>query len=151
MQNKMMKLLPRLRRMTPTNELHMPLNILKVSDIYKSNVLSFFNENLSRRSPDIFENYFKWYINWSTGNCYFDALCKELVIGLGDQLFKCQAFKGDITDHCILDFQFIAKFELGFKLSEEILTIGTVLFLFICPIATMFVHIMLIQWHCPEG
>ena len=35
MQNKLMKLLLRLRRMTPTNELHMYLNILKVSDIYK--------------------------------------------------------------------------------------------------------------------
>ena len=35
MQNKLMKLLLRLRRMTPTNELHMHLNILKVSDIYK--------------------------------------------------------------------------------------------------------------------
>ena len=44
--------------MTPTNELHMHLNILKVSDIYKSNVLSFVNEILSGRSPDIFKNYF---------------------------------------------------------------------------------------------
>ena len=35
MQNKLMKLLLKLRRMTPTNELHMYLNILKVSDIYK--------------------------------------------------------------------------------------------------------------------
>ena len=58
MQNKLMKLLLRLRRMTPTNELHMHLNILKVSDIYKSNVLSFVNEILSGRSPDIFKNYF---------------------------------------------------------------------------------------------
>ena len=56
--NKLMKLLLRLRRKTPTNELHMHLNILKVSDIYKSNVLSFVNEILSGRSPDIFKNYF---------------------------------------------------------------------------------------------
>ena len=53
MQNKLMKLLLRLRRMTPTNELHMHLNILKVTGIYKSNVLSFVNEILSGRSPDI--------------------------------------------------------------------------------------------------
>ena len=58
MQNKLMKLLLRLRGMTPTNELHMHLNILKVSDIYKSNVLSFVNEILSGRSPDIFKNCF---------------------------------------------------------------------------------------------
>ena len=47
MQNKLMKLLLRHRRMTPTNELHMHLNILRVSDIYKSNALSFVNEILS--------------------------------------------------------------------------------------------------------
>ena len=52
MQNKLMKLLLRLRRMAPTNELHMHLNILKVS------VLSFVNEILSGRSPDISKNYF---------------------------------------------------------------------------------------------
>ena len=56
--DKLIKLLLRLRRMTPTNELDMHLNILKVSDIYKSNVLSFVNEILSGRSPDIFKNYF---------------------------------------------------------------------------------------------
>ena len=58
MQNKLMKLLLRLRRMTLTNELHMHLNKLKVSDIYKNIVLSFVNEILSGRSPDIFKNYF---------------------------------------------------------------------------------------------
>ena len=58
MQNKLMKLLLRLRRMTPANELHMHLNKLKVSDIYKSNVLSFVNEIVSGRSPDISKNYF---------------------------------------------------------------------------------------------
>ena len=57
MQNKLMKLLLRLRRMTPTKELHMHLTILKVSDIYKSNVLSFFKEILSGRY-DIYKNYF---------------------------------------------------------------------------------------------
>ena len=57
MQNKLMKLLLRLRQMTPTNELHMHLNILKVSDNYKSNILSFVNEILSGRSPDAFMNY----------------------------------------------------------------------------------------------
>ena len=57
-QNKRMKLLLRLCQMTPTNELHMHLNKMKVSDIYKSNVLSFVNEILSGRSPDVFKNYF---------------------------------------------------------------------------------------------
>ena len=57
MQNKLIKLLLRLRRMTPTSQLHMHLNILKVSDIYKSNVLSFVNEILSGSSYN-FKNYF---------------------------------------------------------------------------------------------
>ena len=58
MQNMLMKLLLRLDRMTPTNELHTTLNMLKVSDIHKCNVLGFVNEMLSGRSPDIFKNYF---------------------------------------------------------------------------------------------
>ena len=58
MQNKLMKLLLRLRRTTPTNELYMHLNILKLSDIYKSNVFSFLNTIRSGRCPDIYKNYF---------------------------------------------------------------------------------------------
>ena len=52
-QNKLIKLLLRLRQMTLTNELYINLNILKEFNIYKSNVLGFINEILSGRSPDI--------------------------------------------------------------------------------------------------
>ena len=53
-QNKLMKLLLKLDPKTPTDELHRGMNILKVSDIYKSNVLNFVNEILSGRCPEPF-------------------------------------------------------------------------------------------------
>ena len=36
---------------TPTNELHREMFILKVSDIYKTNILNFVHEILAGRSP----------------------------------------------------------------------------------------------------
>ena len=59
-QNKLMKLLLKLDPRTPTNELHRGMNILKVSDIYKSNVLNFVNEILSGRCPEPFRCYFQY-------------------------------------------------------------------------------------------
>ena len=54
MRNILRKYLLRLRRMTLTNELHMHLNMLKVTVVCKSNVLRFVNEVISGRSPDIY-------------------------------------------------------------------------------------------------
>ena len=44
MQNKLLKLLLQLDRLTLTNVLHKNLNILKISDLYKCSVLSFVND-----------------------------------------------------------------------------------------------------------
>ena len=54
MRNILRKYLLRLRRMTLTNELHMHLNMLKITVVCKSNVLRFVNEVIFERSPDIY-------------------------------------------------------------------------------------------------
>ena len=42
-----------------------------------------------------------------TGAQLTAILSEELVIGLGDQLFKWQALKADRTNHCILDLDLL--------------------------------------------
>ena len=59
-----------------------------------------------------------------TGAPVTATLSEELIIGIGDQLFRWRALKADITDHCILGLDFIAKFQLDIKLSEKTLTVG---------------------------
>ena len=59
MQNKLLKLLLHLDRLTPTNELNKHLNILNISDLYKCSVLSFVNDIQPGICPEIFENYFE--------------------------------------------------------------------------------------------
>ena len=59
MQNKLLKLLLHLDRLTPTNKLHKHLNILKISDLCKCSVLSFVNDTQLGECPEIFENYFE--------------------------------------------------------------------------------------------
>ena len=57
-QNKLLKLLLQRDRLTPTDILHKDLNILKVHDIYKVNILCFVNKCLLGQCPPIFENYY---------------------------------------------------------------------------------------------
>ena len=59
-----------------------------------------------------------------TGAPVTATLSEELIIGIGDQSFRWRAWKADITDHCILGLDFIAKFQLDIKLSENTLTVG---------------------------
>ena len=54
-QNKLMKLLLRLDPKTQTDELHKNMNISKVSDICKSNILYLVYELLTRRCPESFK------------------------------------------------------------------------------------------------
>ena len=58
MQNKLLKLLMRIPFRTPTNILHWNAKILKVKDIYKTNLLSFVNTCLIGDCPDYFKYYF---------------------------------------------------------------------------------------------
>ena len=58
MQNKLLKLLLQLDRLTPTNILHKNLNILKINDLYKCSILSFVNNTQIGKCPRIFEKYF---------------------------------------------------------------------------------------------
>ena len=58
LQNKLMKMLLQLDRLTPTNSLHHNLNILKVQDIFKCNQLNFVNDILLKRCPEVFFEYF---------------------------------------------------------------------------------------------
>ena len=57
-QNRLLKLLLGMDRMTSTNLVHRYLHVLKVKDIYSINILCFTNNCILRRCPAIFENYF---------------------------------------------------------------------------------------------
>ena len=59
MQNKMLKLLLKWDRRTPTDFVHYHLSILKINDMHTAKILSFVNECRSGRVPDIFVNYYK--------------------------------------------------------------------------------------------
>ena len=59
MQNKLFKLLLRKHRMTPTDEIHKNMNLLKVSDIYECNVLTFVNDIMMKRCPNWMQLYSK--------------------------------------------------------------------------------------------
>ena len=59
MQNKLMKLLLNIDRLTPADTLHQTLNILKVSYIYRVNISSFVNDIVSGRCPSVFQEYFE--------------------------------------------------------------------------------------------
>ena len=54
MQNKLLKLLLQLDRLTPTSVLHKNLNILKINDLYKCSVLLFVNDTQIGKCPKIF-------------------------------------------------------------------------------------------------
>ena len=58
MQNKLLKLLLNFDRYTNTIFLHKQLSLLKVEDIYTTNLLSFVNECRARRSAPVFHDYF---------------------------------------------------------------------------------------------
>ena len=59
MQNKLLKLLLKWDRRTPTDLVHYHLSILKINDMHTAKILSFVNECRSGRVPDIFVNYYK--------------------------------------------------------------------------------------------
>ena len=58
LQNKLMKMLLNMDRLTPTNTLHHNLNILKVQDVFNCNLVNFVNDILIKRCPDVFFEYF---------------------------------------------------------------------------------------------
>ena len=60
LQNKLMKMLLQLHYRTPTDDLHAMLNILKVNDMFKTNILSFVNRCLLFDVPPVFYDYFKY-------------------------------------------------------------------------------------------
>ena len=59
MQNKLLKLLLKWDRRTPTDLVHQRLSILKIDDVHIAKVLSFVNECRSCRVPEMFVNYHK--------------------------------------------------------------------------------------------
>ena len=59
MQNKLLKLLLKWDRRTPTDLVHQRLSILKIDDVHIDKVLSFVNKCRSCRVPEMFVNYHK--------------------------------------------------------------------------------------------
>ena len=64
MQNKLLKLLLKWDRRTPTDLVHKELSLLKIDDVHIAKVLFFVNECRSCRVPDMFVNYYEI---WATG------------------------------------------------------------------------------------
>ena len=58
-QNKLLKMVLKLDRLMPTNDLHKNIKILKIVDIHKCNTLGLVKEMVSDRCPAIFRNYFE--------------------------------------------------------------------------------------------
>ena len=58
-QNRLLKLLLKWDRRTPTDLVHQRLSILKIDDVHIAKVLSFVNECRSCRVPEMFVNYYK--------------------------------------------------------------------------------------------
>ena len=63
MKNKLLKLLFNFDRYINTFFLHKELSLLKVEDIYTTNLLSFVNECRARRSAPVFHDHFSVYMN----------------------------------------------------------------------------------------
>ena len=59
LQNKLLKLMLKLNQRTSTNQLHLDLSLLKVSDIHAVSVLCFVNNCRAARCPETFCNYFQ--------------------------------------------------------------------------------------------
>ena len=66
MQNKILNPLLRKHKMTPTDEIHESMNLLKVSDIYECNVLTFVNDTVLKMCPDSTQQYHKKDIMYMT-------------------------------------------------------------------------------------
>ena len=58
LQNRLMKVLLDTNYMFSTNQLHTDLNILKITDIFKQEVLIFVFSQFNKLLPEIFENYY---------------------------------------------------------------------------------------------
>ena len=58
-QNKLLKMVLKLDRLMPTNDLHKNIYILKIDDIHKCNTLGLVHKMVSNRCPAIFRNYFE--------------------------------------------------------------------------------------------
>ena len=58
--NKLLKYLLRLDQRTPTDVLHKDLDILKLDDMIKLEILNFVKKCLFENCPDLFKNYFRY-------------------------------------------------------------------------------------------
>ena len=59
MQNKLLNLLLRKHRMSPTDEINENMDLLKVSDIYECNLLTFVNDIMMKMCPDSMQQYYQ--------------------------------------------------------------------------------------------
>ena len=74
MQNKLLKLILKLDKLTPTNVLHRNMKILKIADVHVCNTLGVVNEMGSNRCPEIFKHYFKIKTN------HYDLITKKQMV-----------------------------------------------------------------------
>ena len=87
-QNKPLKLIPKLDRLTSTNLLHKEINVLKVTHIGESSALGFVNKVVRGHCPEIFHSYFEIKRNaydvWTKGQ----LVTPQTRIQFGDRAVK---------------------------------------------------------------
>ena len=84
----------RKHRMTPTDEIHKNMTLLKVSDIYECTVLTFVNDIMMKRCPNSMQQYYQKRRN------VYDVRVKDQLIVL--RLRRC--LKGRLRKHYIAKY-----------------------------------------------
>ena len=131
-QNKLLKMVLKLDRLMPTNDLHKNIKILKIDDIHTCNTLGLVNEMVGDRCPAIFRNYFEIKENsydLRTPASLWNKIDKSL---LNYRLKK--TLKQHLTKFCLNKYlQSIVQYKYqGVKMLLHSLHIWIHIWLFIC-------------------
>ena len=92
MQNKLLKLILKIDRLTATNILHKEINVLKVTHIGESSVLGFVNKVVCGQCPEMFLSYYKIKINAYDVRTKGQLLKAQTRIQFGDRAVKVKGF-----------------------------------------------------------
>ena len=111
-QNKLLKLILKLDRLTTTNILHKEINVLKVTHIGESSVLGFVNKVLCGQCPAIFLSYYKIKRNAYDVRTKGQLVTPQTRIQFGDRAVKV---KGCLLWYRINKYMLKHRFSKSFK------------------------------------
>ena len=110
-QNKLLKLVLSMDKLTPTNILHKHLHLLKVSDILKVNLIVFVNKSLLQLCPPTFNNYFTPHITrYSLRNIGLNVPHARTVLGSQAVRIEGARLWNELPDH-IKQFRYQSNFK----------------------------------------